>query len=135
MAYLIQQDNTPYWTAQWTAANGKKKKRSTRVRVKPDYRKDGFRETPSQARAQQIADAYERADSGNVTAQKIHATINALLHSGGVPSVRAYLHGYLDTRAAQRPKTIANIRRAANSFLSYQGKDATCPWTPSPRQE
>ncbi len=129
MAYLIQQSLSPYWTAQWTGSDGKKKKRSTRVRIKPDYKKDGFRETPAQARAraQSIADAFERADQGNATAQKLHATINRLLPDGGVPSVEKYLRDYLATRLLQKPATYDNIERGINLFLEFLGDRAALP--------
>ncbi len=129
MAYLVENPKSPFWAAQWTGADGKKKRRSTRVRIKPDYRKDGFRETPAQARAraQSIADAFERADQGNATAQKLHATINGLLPDGGVPSVEKYLRDYLATRLLQKPATYDNIERGINLFLEYLGDRAALP--------
>ncbi len=126
MAYLVQQSLSPFWTAQWTGADGKKRKRSTRVRVKPDFKKDGFKETPAQARAraQQIADAFEKADSGSATAQKLHATINALLPSGGVPVIREYVMDYIVTRERTAPQTQNNDRRALLSLLEFLGDKA-----------
>ncbi len=126
MAYLIQQPLSPYWTAQWIGESGKKKKRSTRVRVKPDFKLDGFKETPAQARAraQQIADAFEKADKGSATAQKLHATINALLPSGGVPVIREYVMDYIETRERTAPQTQNNDRRALIGFLEFLGDKA-----------
>ncbi len=129
MAYIIERPNSPFWTAQWTGANGQKKKRSTRVRIKPDFKKDGIRETANQARAraQQIADSFERADQGSVTAQKLHATINALLPSGAVPTIRAYVESYIATREKRAPKTKNNDRRALTGLLSFLGERADMP--------
>lgn len=126
MAYLIQQAGSPYWTAQWTSAAGKKVKRSTRVRIKPDFRKDGIRETAAQARAraQQIADAFEQAYAGTRTAQKLHATINELMPTGGVPTIREYLNNYLTRRSQVSPKTVNNDKRAIARLLEYLGSRA-----------
>ena len=126
MAYLIQQSLSPYWTAQWTGADGKRKKRSTKVRIKPDFKKDGFRESAGQAkaRAQQIADTFEQADQGNATAQKLHSTINALLPSGGVPTIRKYVMDYIENRERTAPKSKNNDRRALIGLLNFLGSKA-----------
>lgn len=109
----------------WTGDKGKKKKRSTRVRVIPNARKDGIIETKAQARAraQRIADKFEAAAKGKQTAAKLRATINELVpHSMALPSVRELLLRHLERSVA--PSTHRNDACAINQFLRHLGSHA-----------
>lgn len=125
MAYIVQQGNTPFWLAMWTGEDGKKRKRSTRVRVIPNARKDGFIETKAQAksRAQMIADKFEQAERGKVTAAKLRETINELVPQDmALPSIQEQLEKHLSLPMAAQ--TRRNHENAVRQFLAWLGTDA-----------
>lgn len=125
MAYLVEQKNSPFWFGMWTGADGKKKKRTTRVRVTPNARLDGFVETKAQARAraQRIADKFEAAERGQVNAAKLRATINELMPENmALPSVRELLQKHLSRDVKSR--TRRNDENAISQFLDWLGADA-----------
>lgn len=125
MAYIVQQGNTPFWLAMWTGENGKKRKRSTRVRVVPNARLDGFIETKAQAksRAQMIADKFEQAERGKATAAKLRETINELVpQTMALPSIKEQLEKHLSLPMAAQ--TRRNHENAVRQFLAWLGADA-----------
>lgn len=125
MAYLVQIPRSPFWFAMWTGKDGKKRKKTTRVRVVPDFRESGIRETKAQARAraQGIADMFERADRGSVTAEKIRKALYDLLpEHKSLPSIEDYLTAFL-TRSASK-STHANDSIAVRLFLTWLGRDS-----------
>lgn len=125
MAYLIKKDNSPYWFAVWTGLHGKKQKRSTKVRVIPNAKLDGFIETKAQARAraQRIADKLEQAARGLSNAEKLRAAINELMPvSQSLPTIKELLEKHLTRQVSAR--TLRNDQNAVRLFLQWLGRDA-----------
>ena len=125
MAYLVQVPNSPFWCAMWTGPSGRKRKRSTRIRIIPNFQLDGVRETKAQARAraQGVADMFERAERGATTMDKLRGTLNSLVPvSMALPTIDDFLAAHL--KRVEGKSTYSNDYTAVQVFLAWLGKSS-----------
>jgi integrase len=118
MASLIKQASR-YWIAAFRDASGRQYRRTTR-------------ET-NRARAQAVADNYERAAKAKGNSQRVRKTLNEFLsdHYGEelhFDTVRHYVHQWLAARKAETSiGTFQRYNGVVETFLSFLGSRAQAP--------
>ncbi len=114
MAWLIKRGNT--WTACWLGVDGKEKRKSTRVHVKPEGRDKGMTAKQLRALAERVAEGMEGTDKGGVSLELALAAVRAVAvgsEAAGV-TVGAFGEKFLRERRAQ--KSYNNSKTAVESL-------------------
>lgn len=120
MAFLIKHPNSRFWVAGFYDANGKRKRRSTKIEATEKNRR----------RAQRIADEYENAAKQVRTARHVRKVITELhkeLSGSDVPT--ATVRGFFDVWVARKtnevkPTTLAFYKGKIRSLLKFLGPRA-----------
>ncbi len=114
MASVIERPRCSNWVAQWYK-DGKIRRRTTGIAIRP---KDG-KAAVNKREAEKIADAFERADKGQASAEAIatalHAAADAISRKE-LLTAREFLTSY---RPAGLPQSQSNAYRAVNLFLDF----------------
>ena len=130
---------SPYWICCYTASDGRRLKRSTKIRIRPlkgECTRDGRQRTASDARkdASEFCFAVQRAEDmarrGSATEGQIRKLLSETLARVGEspidsPTTRAYLAQWLDEcRSTISPRTILKYDRAVSGFVESLGSRA-----------
>jgi integrase len=120
MASLWQHPESKYWVACFTDADGRQRKKSTKIEAKEKNRRE----------AQRIADDLEAAHKKRMTADqifKLYSETRREVAGESIPAttVREFFTSYLERRKGEVSKaTIAAYKGASTKFLAWLGTEA-----------